>query len=272
MRIAAVLAGFTMGQSDMLRKAMGKKDPKVMAKQREAFMAARGEERRQREEGDEDFRPDGVLRRLRLQQVAFDDLCVARVSDGVPQGELSRALHGRAAHDRGGEHRQAGACISASAATSASRSCRPTSTRASWRSRWWTARSGSDSARSRTSARARSCRCSRSRKELGRIDSLYSLCEHSDLRLVNKRVLESLVKAGGAGLPRCPRAPARSASRRARLFAAVDRAIEHGGRHQRDRDKGQSQLFGGGDRRRPVGRSGCASGRAGMDRDPAAGG
>src|SRR5829696_7277071 len=38
MRIAAVLAGFTMGQSDMLRKAMGKKDPKVMAKQREAFM------------------------------------------------------------------------------------------------------------------------------------------------------------------------------------------------------------------------------------------
>ena len=39
MRIAAVLAGFTMGQSDVLRKAMGKKDPKVMAKQREAFIA-----------------------------------------------------------------------------------------------------------------------------------------------------------------------------------------------------------------------------------------
>ena len=41
MRIAAVLAGFSMGQSDMLRKAMGKKDPKVMAKQREAFMERR---------------------------------------------------------------------------------------------------------------------------------------------------------------------------------------------------------------------------------------
>src|SRR5687767_5227706 len=39
MRIAAVLAGFSMGQSDVLRKAMGKKDPKVMAKQREAFVA-----------------------------------------------------------------------------------------------------------------------------------------------------------------------------------------------------------------------------------------
>ena len=34
--------------------------------------------------------------------------------------------------------------------------------------------------------------------------------------------------------------------RRARLFAAVDRALEHGGRHQRDREKGQNQLFGGG--------------------------
>src|ERR687896_722223 len=38
MRIAAALAGFSLGQSDVLRKAMGKKDPKVMAKQREAFM------------------------------------------------------------------------------------------------------------------------------------------------------------------------------------------------------------------------------------------
>src|SRR5262249_55223959 len=32
MRIAAELAGFTLGQTDVLRKAMGKKDPKVMAK------------------------------------------------------------------------------------------------------------------------------------------------------------------------------------------------------------------------------------------------
>ena len=41
MRIAQALAGFTLGQADVLRKAMGKKDPKVMAKQREAFMAGR---------------------------------------------------------------------------------------------------------------------------------------------------------------------------------------------------------------------------------------
>src|SRR5205814_10332919 len=38
MRIAQAVAGFTLGQADVLRKAMGKKDPKVMAKQREAFV------------------------------------------------------------------------------------------------------------------------------------------------------------------------------------------------------------------------------------------
>ncbi len=42
-----------------------------------------------------------------------------------------------------------------------------------------------------------------------------------------------------------PGADAAARSRRARLFAAVDRALEHGGRHQRDREQGQSQLFGG---------------------------
>jgi DNA polymerase-3 subunit alpha len=81
------------------------------------------------------------------------------------------------------------------------------------------------------------------RKELGRIDSLYALCEHADLRLVNKRVLESLIKAGALDSLTPSDLPAASA--RARLFAAVDRAIENGGRQQRDRDKGQNQLFGG---------------------------
>src|SRR5579872_1395078 len=38
LRIAQAVAGFTLGQADVLRKAMGKKDPKVMAKQREAFV------------------------------------------------------------------------------------------------------------------------------------------------------------------------------------------------------------------------------------------
>ena len=39
MQIAQVLADYSLGEADILRKAMGKKNPAVMAKQRELFMA-----------------------------------------------------------------------------------------------------------------------------------------------------------------------------------------------------------------------------------------
>ena len=39
MQVASVLAGFDLGQADLLRRAMGKKKPEEMAKQREAFLA-----------------------------------------------------------------------------------------------------------------------------------------------------------------------------------------------------------------------------------------
>ena len=55
---------------------------------------------------DEDLRVHRVLRRLRLQQVALDDLRAARVSDRVSQGELPAPLHGGAADDRVAELRQ----------------------------------------------------------------------------------------------------------------------------------------------------------------------
>jgi DNA polymerase-3 subunit alpha len=38
MQIAQVLAGYTMGDADILRRAMGKKDPEEMAAQRERFV------------------------------------------------------------------------------------------------------------------------------------------------------------------------------------------------------------------------------------------
>src|SRR5439155_13089128 len=76
--------------------------------------------------------------------------------------------------------------------------------------------------------------------------SLRALCEDLDLRLVNKRVFESLAKAGALdSLVRgtaCESLP--TAALRPRLLAAIDGACEHGARIQRDRDEGQAQLFG----------------------------
>ncbi len=42
MQIARVLAGFTLGAADLLRRAMGKKKPEEMAKQREIFVSGAG--------------------------------------------------------------------------------------------------------------------------------------------------------------------------------------------------------------------------------------
>ena len=80
------------------------------------------------------------------------------------------------------------------------------------------------------------------RAHSGQLSSLYPLCEEVDLRLVNKRVFESLIKAGAfdSTLPPSSR---RAASGRAQLAALVDRALEHGNRFQRDRERGQTQLF-----------------------------
>jgi DNA polymerase-3 subunit alpha len=82
------------------------------------------------------------------------------------------------------------------------------------------------------------------RKKQRGIRSIASLCEDLDLRLVNKRVFESLIKAGAfdslAGDAAMP-----SAALRPRLLASVDAACEYGTRLQRDRNEGQAQLFGG---------------------------
>jgi DNA polymerase III subunit alpha len=72
------------------------------------------------------------------------------------------------------------------------------------------------------------------RKEKGRYNSIYEFCEKVDLRLLNKRVLESLVKSGAMD----------SLGRRAQLMAVLDKAIDRAAKTQRDAESGQHGLFG----------------------------
>ena len=64
-----------------------------------------------------------------------------------------------------------------------------------------------------------------------------------DLRLANKRVFESLIKAGAFDSSDSLSKGLRTTGRRSQLLALVDRALEHGSRIQRDRERGQTQLF-----------------------------
>jgi DNA polymerase-3 subunit alpha len=73
------------------------------------------------------------------------------------------------------------------------------------------------------------------RKKLGRkFRSLYEFCEEVDLRLLNKRVLESLIKSGAMDC----------FGRRAQVMQGLDKAIERAQKTQRDAESGQHGLFG----------------------------
>ncbi|MGH9454518.1 MAG: DNA polymerase III subunit alpha, partial [Terriglobia bacterium] len=74
------------------------------------------------------------------------------------------------------------------------------------------------------------------RQRVGRFDHLFQFCENVDLRLLNKRVIESLIKAGALDS---------LGGRRAQLMAVVDRAMEQGQKRQREVAAGQQGLFSG---------------------------
>ena len=68
LQIANRLAGYSLGEADLLRRAMGKKKPEEMAKQRERFVAGCVAARHRREEGRGGLRADGGVRGLRLRR------------------------------------------------------------------------------------------------------------------------------------------------------------------------------------------------------------
>jgi DNA polymerase-3 subunit alpha len=76
------------------------------------------------------------------------------------------------------------------------------------------------------------------RKE-GRFTSLQEFCHRVDLRRVNRRVLESLIKCGAFDS---------LGGHRAQLMAVLDRAMEEAQKLQRAEASGQMSIFGGGSR------------------------
>jgi DNA polymerase III subunit alpha len=73
------------------------------------------------------------------------------------------------------------------------------------------------------------------REEGGAFSSIFDFCARVDLRKVNKRVVESLIKCGALDTFEEPRA---------RLMAALEDALEYGQRVQKQRNDPQMGLFG----------------------------
>ncbi len=247
MRIASDLAGFTLGEADLLRKAMGKKDAEVMQAQRQKFI-------------------DGAVARNISEKKArrLFDLIEHFAGYGFNKSHSTAyaLLAYQTAYLKANYPWHFAAALLTIEADSPEKlamylaECRDRDipilppdvnesrhgfavTPQGVRFGLGAVRNVGDGAISEILA---------AREQHGRIESIYALCEALDLRVVNKRVLESLIKAGafdsladGRSSPE----PLNAAALRPRLLAAVDSAYEHGNRRQRDRGLGQEDLFGG---------------------------
>jgi DNA polymerase-3 subunit alpha len=242
MRMASVLAGFTLGQSDVLRKAMGKKDPKVMAKQREAFMAgalANGISEKKASKIFElmEFFAGYGFNKSHSTAYAFLAYQTAYLKANYPRHFAAALLTIEAANTEKlavyiSESRERGIAVLPPDVNESQLhfTVVPEGVRFGL-----TAIKGLGEGAINSLIEVRAT--------LGRVTSLHQLCETLDLRLVNKKVLEALVRCGACDslVPSGVPLPAG----RAKLYGAIDSAIEHGNRTQRDRDQGQGGLFGG---------------------------
>ena len=107
MQIAQVMAGYSLGQADLLRRAMGKKDKDEMAKQQARFVEGATKNGVKKERRRLHLRAGRQVRRLRLQQEPRRRLCAGQLSHGLSEGELPRGVPGRLHDARHGQHRQA---------------------------------------------------------------------------------------------------------------------------------------------------------------------
>jgi DNA polymerase III subunit alpha len=252
MHIAQVLAGFSLGQADMLRKAMGKKDPEVMAQQRGQFLAGAGRNGFSADKAAKVFeemehfagygfnKSHSTPYALLAYQTAYlkanypwHFAAALLTIEAQNTDKLSMYL---------GECRDRGIPVLPPDVNESE--LRFTVTPDGVRFGLTAVKNVGEGAilSILSILDARKARG-------GPLQSLFELCEEVDLRLVNKRVLESLIKAGACdSMGRRPDGTMTPPpALRPQLLAAVDAACEHGSRRQRDRDLGQAQLFGGAD-------------------------
>jgi DNA polymerase-3 subunit alpha len=233
MQIASEMGGFTMGEADILRRAMGKKDRELMAKQREKFVGGC------RERGTTAAKAERVWELM--EKFA-----------GYGFNKSHAAAYGLVAYQTA--YFKANYPVEFMAALLTSEmgdtdkivkyieECRAMGIRVEppdvnvsavqFSVAGDTVRFGLAAIKNVGEAAMQSIL--RSRSDQGPFHTLEDFCARVDLRLVNRRVVESLVKAGAfdaLGLTR------------AHLLATTDAALESGGRQQRDQAEGQASFF-----------------------------
>ncbi len=234
MQIAVAVAGFTMGEADVLRKAMGKKNAKVMAEQKEKFLdgaEARGVARAKARELWEHIEPFAGYGFNKSHSVAYALLAykTAYLKAHYPVAFMAAMLNSELS--------------SSDAIAKYVQECRDMGIEVLPpdinQSDWWfgvdgqAIRFGLGAVKGVGEGAVEAILATRRR--LGGFRGLTHLASELDLGQVNRKVFESLVKAGCFD--------ALEGNRRAHLDA-LDRLLDYAQTRRRERQSGQGTLFG----------------------------
>jgi DNA polymerase-3 subunit alpha len=233
MQIANTLAGFSLGDADLLRRAMGKKDEKIMAEQRERFVKGAVERKFPQKKVEKIFDLMAEFAGYgfnKSHSAAYALLAyhTAYLKTHYPVEFMAALLTSQAGNTDNvvkyiNECREMGIPVEPPNVNVSDAFFTPHGNAI----RFGLAavkNVGRNAIESIVSAR----------KELGRFSSIFEFCEKIDLRMLNRRVLESLIKAGAMD----------DFGYRAQLMAVLDKAMEQAQKSQRDAEMGQHGLFG----------------------------
>ena len=238
MQISNVIGGYSLGGADLLRRAMGKKDAAEMEKQREIFLAGAAERKFPKAAAGEIFDQMAKFAGYgfnKSHSAAYSLLAyqTAWLKTHYPVEFMAALLTSETSKPENvvkyiGECRELGIAVVPPDVQVSAATFTPTGDSILFGLEA-IKNVGRNAIESITQARSEL-------KAQGKqgFASLYEFCEKVDLRLMNKRVLESLCKAGALD----------AFGPRAAVFAALDKAIERAQKSQRDTASGQHGLFG----------------------------
>jgi DNA polymerase-3 subunit alpha len=243
MQIAATVAGYSLGEADLLRRAMGKKDPAEMAKQRERFMSGAASNKINKEKaGDlfdlmEKFAGYG-FNKSHSAAYALLAYHTAWLKTHYPVEFMAALLTSETSKPDNvvkyiSECREMNIPVVPPDVQRSDANFTPVKTEAGEAIGFGLAaikNVGHNAIVSIIGARS-------ALQAAGKpgFASLWEFCDNVDLRLLNKRVLESLIKAGAMD----------AFGRRGQVMATLDKAIERAQKTQKDAAAGQHGLFGG---------------------------
>lgn len=240
MLAAQQLAGYSLGQADILRKAMGKKDPEVMRSEEGRFVEGAVEGGLSRQVAEETFQQIAKFAGYGFNRAhAVGYALVAYVAGWLkthfPLHFLASLL---TAGHRSGDKDERIARIRNSALAGGIPVLPPDVQRSGAEAlvEGEAVRYGLGAVKQVGSRAAREIE--RARRECGEFDSLRHFLETVDSKVLNRGVVEALCSAGALDF---------LGVARSRILAAIPRALEAAARARGRRDAGVQSLFGGGE-------------------------